>query len=43
MRGKSMSGRVVTIADIKVGGDNPFVLIAGPCQVDSLDHARMMA
>ncbi len=38
-----MSGRVVTIADIKVGGDNPFVLIAGPCQIESLDHARMMA
>ncbi|WP_303828814.1 3-deoxy-8-phosphooctulonate synthase [Asticcacaulis taihuensis] len=28
---------------ITVGGDEPFVLIAGPCQIESLDHALMMA
>ena len=27
---------------ITVGGDEPFVLIAGPCQIESLDHALMM-
>ena len=43
MREYGMSGRIVTIGDIAVGGDNPFVLIAGPCQIESLDHARMMA
>ena len=38
-----MNARTVTIGDIPVGGDNPLVLIAGPCQIESLDHARMMA
>jgi 2-dehydro-3-deoxyphosphooctonate aldolase (KDO 8-P synthase) len=35
--------RIVTIGQVKLGGDLPFVLIAGPCQLESLDHARMMA
>lgn len=35
--------RIVTIGRVKVGGDLPFTLIAGPCQLESLDHARMMA
>lgn len=35
--------RIVHIKDIAVGGTAPFVLITGPCQLESLDHARMMA
>ncbi|TRD16669.1 3-deoxy-8-phosphooctulonate synthase [Palleronia caenipelagi] len=35
--------RIVTVGDISIGGNNPFALIAGPCQLESLDHARMMA
>ncbi len=35
--------RIVTIGDIAVGGMNPIALITGPCQLESLDHARMMA
>ena len=31
------------IGDITIGGDAPFVLIAGPCQIEGLDHALMMA
>lgn len=31
------------IGDITVGGDEPFMLIAGPCQIEGLDHALMMA
>lgn len=31
------------IGPITVGGDLPFFLIAGPCQLESLDHARMLA
>lgn len=31
------------IGDITIGGDEPFVLIAGPCQIEGLDHALMMA
>lgn len=34
--------RVVTIGDAAIGGANPFTLIAGPCQMESLDHARML-
>ena len=33
----------VRIRDIDIGGNNPIVLIAGPCQLETLDHARMMA
>ncbi|MDQ2095721.1 3-deoxy-8-phosphooctulonate synthase [Rhodalgimonas zhirmunskyi] len=31
------------IGPITVGGTTPFFLIAGPCQLESLDHSRMMA
>lgn len=31
------------IGDVTIGGDAPFVLIAGPCQIEGLDHALMMA
>jgi 2-dehydro-3-deoxyphosphooctonate aldolase (KDO 8-P synthase) len=34
---------IVTVGDIEIGGSNPFVLISGPCQLESLDHARMLA
>lgn len=33
----------VVVGDIKIGANNPISLIAGPCQLESLDHARMMA
>ena len=32
-----------TIADVPCGGDSPLLLIAGPCQVEGLDHALMCA
>ena len=32
-----------TVRDIAIGGKKPFALITGPCQLESLDHARMMA
>ena len=35
--------KVFEIGDIKVGGDEPFVLIAGPCQIEGMDHARLLA
>ncbi|TQS70306.1 3-deoxy-8-phosphooctulonate synthase [Rhodobacteraceae bacterium] len=35
--------RNVQIGEISVGGKAPFALIAGPCQIESLDHCRMMA
>ncbi|MFW2543176.1 3-deoxy-8-phosphooctulonate synthase [Primorskyibacter sp. 2E107] len=33
----------VTIRDVTIANDRPFALIAGPCQLESLDHARMLA
>lgn len=33
---------VVKVGDIAIGGREPFALITGPCQLESLDHARMM-
>ena len=35
--------RTVTVGNIAIGGKAPFALITGPCQLESLDHARMMA
>jgi 2-dehydro-3-deoxyphosphooctonate aldolase (KDO 8-P synthase) len=37
------ANKIVTIGDIAVGGNNPIFLIAGPCQLESHAHARMMA
>jgi len=41
-----VTGRVsrrVQIGTVTLANDLPFVLIAGPCQLESLDHARMLA
>ncbi len=35
--------RTITVGDISIGAKHPFALITGPCQLESLDHARMMA
>ena len=33
----------VTIGELTVGNDRPLLVIAGPCQLESLDHAQMIA
>jgi 2-dehydro-3-deoxyphosphooctonate aldolase (KDO 8-P synthase) len=33
----------VKIGDLTVGNDRPLLVIAGPCQLESLDHAQMIA
>ena len=33
----------VTIGNLTVGNDRPLTIIAGPCQIESLDHAQMIA
>jgi 3-deoxy-D-manno-octulosonic acid (KDO) 8-phosphate synthase len=38
-----IESRSITIGDIQTGARHPFALITGPCQLDSPDHARMMA
>jgi 2-dehydro-3-deoxyphosphooctonate aldolase (KDO 8-P synthase) len=38
-----MKNRHITVGNVTFGNDLPFVLIAGPCQMESRDHAMMMA
>ena len=33
----------VTIRDVIVGNDRPLTIIAGPCQLETEDHAQMIA
>lgn len=35
--------KIVTVGQIRIGGLEPLALITGPCQLESLDHARRMA
>lgn len=35
--------RTVTVGPLSIANDRPFTLIAGPCQLESRDHAFMMA
>ncbi|UWQ21723.1 3-deoxy-8-phosphooctulonate synthase [Jannaschia sp. W003] len=38
-----IASKPVDVAGIPVGGSHPFALISGPCQLESRDHAMMMA
>ena len=33
----------VTVADLTIGNTQPLTIIAGPCQLESADHAQMIA
>ena len=35
--------KIIDLHNIKIGNTLPFVFIAGPCQIESLDHALFMA
>jgi 2-dehydro-3-deoxyphosphooctonate aldolase (KDO 8-P synthase) len=35
--------RTVQVGKVSIANDRPFTLIAGPCQLESLEHARMLA
>ncbi len=35
--------KTTDIRGIQISNSNPFTLIAGPCQLETLDHARMIA
>lgn len=37
------TAKTVMVDDIAIGGGNPFVLIVGPCQIESHEHTMMMA
>ncbi|PPQ40806.1 3-deoxy-8-phosphooctulonate synthase [Rhodopila globiformis] len=40
---KDKAARTVRVGAIDIGNDRPFVLIAGPCQIESRDHALEVA
>ena len=42
-RADAAEARVVRVRDIAIGNDRPFVLIAGPCQIESEAHAVEVA
>ena len=33
----------ISVADLSIGNDRPLTIIAGPCQLESADHAQMIA
>ena len=33
----------VSVGDLTIANDQPLTVIAGPCQLESLDHAQMIA
>jgi 2-dehydro-3-deoxyphosphooctonate aldolase (KDO 8-P synthase) len=35
--------KTVSVGNLTIGNDRPFGLIAGPCQMETLDHARRIA
>ncbi|MEE9454871.1 MAG: 3-deoxy-8-phosphooctulonate synthase [Paracoccaceae bacterium] len=35
--------KIVTVGDLKIANTHPLTLIAGPCQLETLDHALMIA
>ncbi|MEM7343754.1 MAG: 3-deoxy-8-phosphooctulonate synthase [Chloroflexota bacterium] len=38
-----MATRTIEVGGVSIGGDAPLALLAGPCQLESLDHALMIA
>ena len=38
-----MLDNIIRVKNIEIGNHLPFVLIAGPCQIESLDHSYKMA
>lgn len=39
----TVTAKKVSIGNVTFANDQPFSIIAGPCQLESLDHARMLA
>ncbi len=39
----STQQNTVTVGNVSFSNDMPFALISGPCQLETLDHARMLA
>ena len=41
--GTKVKGKIVQVRNIKIGGGLPLALFAGPCAIESRDHALQMA
>ena len=37
-----MKKKIIEIGNLKIGGHHPLVIISGPCQLESLQHSRMV-
>ena len=37
------TAREISIGNFRIGGNQPLFLIAGPCVIESEEHAMMMA
>ncbi len=40
---QAVTSRIVQVGNLQIGNDRPFVLIAGPCQIESRAHALEVA
>ena len=38
-----MQENIISVKEIRIGGSEPIVFISGPCQLENLDHAMMIA
>jgi 2-dehydro-3-deoxyphosphooctonate aldolase (KDO 8-P synthase) len=38
-----MKKKIISVKNVMIGASNPVVLISGPCQLESLDHAMLIA
>ena len=38
-----MTQKIINIKEVNIGNDLPFTLIAGPCQLETEEHAMMIA
>ena len=38
-----MAQKIIDLKDIKIGNELPMTLIAGPCQLETEEHAVMIA
>ena len=43
LNGWDVMQRIVRVGSLAIGNDLPFVLIAGPCQIESRGHALEVA
>ena len=43
MNNTELADRTIELNDLKISNKHPLTLISGPCQLESLEHAMMIA